>query len=220
MSPRHKRLKSIHTPPRQDRITPSQRRARADDGPNAFQLQRQAEQINASTYCEVDGGAIGITKNGNFSKQIAADAAFAASCAIAKLRYEDRITLQQYRAGLEYARLFYLSAGKTHPKQSALAKAMATSLEDRIKQANAAARELRDDGEYEDWLSDQHTLYKRAVHRLNHLPGLDHVERRILRTYINRTVVESIYPVNGRWLNALRLGLKELAELFGIEEEK
>ncbi len=221
----HDRLKSINTPPRQDRLPPSKRRARDDDGPTPFQLQRQAEAIGASTYCAIDDRKVGMVKpigtDGvhNFSKQLEADAQFASTCAIARVRYEEKITGRQYRAGLEYARLFYLVAGRISPKQSALAKAIAASLEERLAKEAKARREERDDDEYEEWLAERVVDYRRALYRMQHIRGRDYAEGRNLRNYINRTVVESIYPANGRWLAAVRLGLQELADVFNIEED-
>ena len=156
------RLKSIHTPPRRDKVSPSKRQKLEDEGPTPFALQRQAEVIGASTYCELNGrGTIGMVKQKNgenlFSKQWAQEAEFASSSALARIFNEARITSQQYRAGINYARLYRLIWGRAVPKESSLTKVMATSFED------------RDDEDYAEWLAERRAELEHGERALNHI---------------------------------------------------
>jgi len=236
------RLKSIHTPPRRDKVSPSKRQKREDEGPTPFALQRQAEIIGASTYCELNGrGTIGMVKQKNgenlFSKQWAQEAEFASSSALARIYNEARITSQQYRAGINYARLYRLIWGRAVPKESSLTKVMATSMEDRIKQANAAAREERDDEDYADWIAERRAELEHGERALNHIvihvpanlkvkrehqrKGVAHAiivqARAEIRLVVRKVCIEGQYIHRAPLIVNLQTGLDALREEWGIK---
>lgn len=236
------RLKSIHTPPRRDRVSPSKRQKREDEGPTAFALQRQAETIGAGTACALDGsGKIQYVKEVEGRSVIAskwqADAEFASSSALARLLHEDRITGQQYRAGTNYARLYRLIWGRAVPRESSLTKVMATPMDERIAKANAAAREERDDEDYADWIAERRGELETGEHALRHIivhvpaaikvrrPGQErHVAHAIIvkarsdiRMVVRKVCIEQVYVHRQPLVANLRIGLEALREAWSIE---
>lgn len=211
--PRINRRKSIVTPPRRDKISPSKRAPMPDDGPTDFTLQRKAEVIGQGTYCAVDDHRVHMTGG----KAAQARAEFASSSTLALLLEQGRIIGKHYRAGSEYARLHRLLWGRSTPKQSGLSKVLATALPERIEASNKAAREELDDEAYLDWIGEQRTLYERGMYRLCHIAGHDHVERRLIRVTLRAVVIDGSYPSKSGALYRLRVGLNELADVWGVE---
>lgn len=211
--PRINRRKSIVTPPRRDKISPSKRTPMPDDGPTDFTLQRKAEVIGQGTYCAVDDHRVHMTGG----KAAQARAEFASSSTLALLLEQGRIIGKHYRAGSEYARLHRLLWGRSTPKQSGLSKVLATALPERIEASNKAAREELDDEAYLDWIGEQRTLYERGMYRLCHIAGHDHVERRLIRVTLRAVVIDGSYPSKAGALYRLRVGLNELADVWGVE---
>lgn len=208
--PRLNRRKSIRTPPRRDQQSPSQRAPRADDGPTEFQLMRKAEAIGGAIMCRVDTRSVDFV--GGAEARQAAE--FASSSAIAALLHRDRIDLPQYRAGIHYARLHRLLFGRSTPRPSGLTKVLASPLEDRIQQANAAAREERDDDEHAQWLADQRTMYERGEYRLRHIAGETVTARRLIRIVVRMVCIDDMAPAKAGQLWRLRIGLRELADVW------
>ena len=225
MAPRSKRLKSIRTPLPANRLAPSQRET--NDGPNPFQLQRKAEVIGAGIVCDIQTHAVEIAGG----KTAQAKAEFATSSALALLYHESRIDHPRYRAGCEYGRLHRLLWGPGVAKGSSLTKVMATTVEEALKQAAAAARTEMDDDERAAWLADQRVLYQRAEFRLDHLrvpnPSASrdagkrsaHANRvrAQIRSAVRATCVDDLYPANDEWLFRLRLGLGEIASVWDMD---
>lgn len=211
--PRISRRKSIRTPPRRDRLSPSRRPPLPDDGPTDFLLQRKAELIGQGTVCDVQSHRVEITGG----KAARARAEFAGSSALALLLEQGTIESHQYRAGTEYARLHRLLWGRSTPQQSALAKMIYTELADRVAQANAASREEMDDEAYADWILEQRTLYERGEYRLRHIAGQTIVNRRLIRIVLRAVAIDGSMPNHPRQLYRLRIALSELASVWGFE---
>lgn len=211
--PRINRRKSIVTPPRRDKISPSKRAPMPDDGPTDYTLQRKMEVIGQGTYCAVDDHRVHVTGG----KDALSRAEFASSSTLALLLDQGRIIGKQYRAGNEYGRLHRLLWGRSTAKQSGLSKVLATALPERIEAANRAAREELDDDAYLDWIGEQRTLYERGMYRLCHIAGHDHVERRLIRVTLRAVVIDGSYPGKSGALYRLRVGLNELANVWDIE---
>ncbi len=212
--PRINRRKSIRTPPRRDRLSPSKRAPLPDDGPTDFTLQRKAELIGQGTVCDVTTRKVEITGG----KGNRARAEFAGSSTLALLLDRDKIDSSQYRAGNEYARLHRLLWGRTTPKQSGLAKVMATALPERIEQANRLAKEELDDEAYADWLQEQRTLYERGEYRLRHIAGETGTMRRLIRITLRAVVLDGSMPNHPRQVWRLRIALRELAAVWGFDD--
>lgn len=211
--PRINRRKSIHTPPRRDRISPSRRAPMPDDGPTDFALQRKAEVIGRGTVCSVEDRRVSIVGG----PEALAAAEFASSSALALLRHEGKILPKQYQAGNEYARLHRTLFGRSTPKQSGLAKVLATALPERIEEANRVSRVEMDDDAYIEWMTDQRTLYERGEYRLTHIAGENHVTRRLIRIVLRAVVIDGLYPNKAGQVWRLRIGLNELADVWGID---
>lgn len=211
--PRLNRRKSIITPPKRSRISPSKRSPMPDDGPTEYTLQRKAEVIGQGTYCRVDDRRVGVT-GGN---EALARAEFASSSTIALLLEQGRIIAKQYRAGNEYARLHRLLWGRSTPRQSGLSKVLATALPERIEAANRAAREEMDDDAYIEWIGEQRVLYERGMYRLTRIPGHSVTNRRLIRIVLRAVVIDGSYPNKAGQVTRLRIGLNELADVWGIE---
>jgi hypothetical protein len=236
------RLKSIHTPPRRHKVSPSKRERREDEGPTPFALQRQAETINARTVCALDGrGTITFAKDVDGKSVIAkgwqSEAEFASSSALARIFNEARITSQQYRAGTNYARLYRLIWGRAVPRESSLTKVMATPMEDRIAQTNAAAREERDDEDYADWIAERraeleqgeaalrdiliHVPANLKVKREDQRKGTAHAiimkARADIRMVVRRVCIEGVYIHRQQLIDNLRTGLEALRYEWGIK---
>lgn len=213
--PRINRRKSIHTPPRRDRISPSKRAPMPDDGPTDFALQRKAEQIGQGVYCDLNRqGRVEIT-GGPGAR---ARAEFATSSTLALLYDREKIDAKQLRAGNEYMRLHRLLWGRSTPPASGLSKVLATPLPDRLAEAAHASRdreELDEEG-YIEWMQEQRTLYERAEYRLRHLPG-SITHRRLVRITLRAVILDDVMPTEPAHLARLRLGLAHLAEVWGIE---
>lgn len=212
--PRINRRKSIRTPPRRDRLSPSKRPPMpADDGPTDFTLQRAAELIGQGTVCDTTTRRVEITGG----KAARSRAEFAGSSALALLLETGKIESHQYRAGTEYARLHRLLWGRSTPPASGLAKVMATALPERVEQANRAAREELDDEAYADWILEQRTLYERGEYRLRRIAGQTAVNRRLIRIVLRAVAIDGSVPNHPRQLYRLRIALSEIASVWGIE---
>ena len=211
--PRINRRKSIHTPPRRDKVSPSKRVPTGDDGPTDFQLQRKAEAIGLGTVCDVQTHRVDIVGG----KQNRARAEFASSSALALLLDQGVIRSRQYRAGSEYARLHRLLFGRPSPAQSALSKVLATQLPERIQQSNAAAREQLDDESYLEWIAEQRALFERGEYRLRHIAGETITTRRLIRIVTRAVAIDDAYPSHAGQVWRLRIGLQSLAEVWGFD---
>lgn len=211
--PRINRRKSIVTPPRRDKVTPSRRAPMPDVGPTDYTLQRKMEIIGEGTYCRVDDHRVMVTgQAGSLTR-----AEFASSSALALMLDRKKLDWDQYRAGAEYARLHRLLWGRSTAKQSGLSKVLATALPERIEAINRAAREERDDEEYADWMAEQRTLFERGEYRLSHITGFNHVERRLIRIALRKVAIDNVYPHQPGQIRRIRIGLNSLAEVWGIE---
>lgn len=211
--PRINRRKSIRTPPRRDKIPPSQRTPSGDAGPTDFTLQRKAEQVGLGTVCDIETHAVTIV--GGAKNRARAE--FATSSSLALLYDQGKIIAKQFRAGIEYARLHRILWGSSQPKQSGLSKVLASSLPERIEVANRAAREERDDDEYAEWMAEQRTLFERGEYRLRRIAGETHVTRRLIRIVVRAVAVDGLYPNKPGQVWRLRIGLNELADVWSIE---
>lgn len=223
MTTHNDRLRSIHTPPRLSRVSPSKRPPKEDDGPTPFQLMRKAETIGVGVACniashkvEIVGGAINQAK-----------AEFASSSTLARLYHEAKIIHPQYRAGCEYGRLRRLLFGSSVPRESGLTKVLASSIDDRIHVANQAAREQRDDAEHADWLAEQRTLFERGEYALTRLmrsmpQRAKHVHAKIstfrmnVRQLLRVVCVDDQMP-KATQIQPLRIGLQALADTWEME---
>jgi hypothetical protein len=210
--PRLNRRKSIRTPPRRDRLAPNKRPPMEHDGPTDFQLQRKAEAIGLGTVCNVETHKVEITGG----KNARARAEFATSSALALVYDQGLIIAKQYRAGAEYARLHRLLWGRSSPPASGLAKVMATALPERIEQANRIAKEAMDDESYAEWIAEQRTLYERGEYRLRRMRG-SITARRLVRITLRAVIIDDLVPTQPAHVVRLRLGLNELANVWGIE---
>ena len=211
--PRLNRRKSIHTPPRRDRVSPSRRAPLPDDGPTDFTLQRKAEQIGLGVACDLQTRKVDVAGGPENRHR----AEFATSSMLALCYDQGKIIAKQYRAGCEYARLHRLLWGRSSPKQSGLSKVLATALPERLEQAAAAAREDMDDDAYAEWIAEQRTLYERGEYRLRHIRGESITSRRLIRVTLRAVVIDDVYPSRPGQVWRLRLGLNELADVWGIE---
>ena len=211
--PRINRRKSIHTPPRRDRLSPSKRAPMPDDGPTDFLLQRKAEQIGLGVASDITTRKVDVV--GGPSNRARVE--FATSSTIALLLEKGKIEAKHYRAGSEYARLHRLLWGRTTAKQSGLSKVLSTALPERIEQANAAAREEMDDDARADWLQEQRTLYERGEYRLRHIAGETGTSRRLIRITLRAVVLDGSMPNHPRQIWRLRIGLAALAEVWDLE---
>lgn len=211
--PRLNRRKSIHTPPRRDRVSPKKRAPMPDDGPTDFQLQRKAEAIGLGTMCDVQTHRVEVTGG----KQGRARAEFAGSSTLALLLEQGKIIAKHYRAGMEYARLHRLLFGRSTPSASALSKILATALPERIEAANKRAREEMDDEAYLEWIGEQRTLYERGEYRLRHIAGETHTTRRLIRITLRAVCIDESYPSKPGQVWRLRVGLNALADVWGLE---
>lgn len=219
------RIRSIRTPPKLSRVSPSKRPPRADDGPTPFQLMRQAEAIGQGIVCDVQSRKVRIT--GRPGSQ--AEAEFASSSALAKLRFDEWITLTQYLAGNEYAKIRRLIFGASVPKQSTLTKVMASSLEDRLHAAQQAARDERDDEEYAEYLADKRAAFEQGERALSHVQAyfpdnarsaaaLASAFRNKVRIVVRRVCIDDEYPKQPKTtVPLLRTGLQALADTWRMD---
>lgn len=184
-----------------------------DDGPTDFTLQRMAETIGQGTYCNVEDHRVGVTGG----RDALSRAEFASSSTLALLLEQGRIIAKQYRAGNEYARLHRTLWGRSTPRQSGLSKVLATALPERIEAANRASREEMDDDAYLEWIAEQRTLYERGMYRLHHIAGQSITNRRLIRIVLRAVVIDGLYPNKAGQVSRLRIGLHELADVWGMD---
>ena len=225
MTSHEDRIRTIRTPPKLSRVSPSKRPPREDDGPTDLQLLRKAEVIGQSIVCDVASRKVEITGG----KLAQTKAEFASSSALARLYHEEHIQHPQYRAGCEYAKIRRLLFGSAVARESSLTKVMATSMEDRIYKANQAAREERDDEAYADYLVEQRMLFERGEGALHHVqrPTSDpsryahtllSVFRNQVRILVRRVCIDDEYPKRlATSVPLLRIGLTALADVWGME---
>ena len=83
--------------------------------------------------------------------------------------------------------------------------------------ANRAAREEMDDDAYIEWIGEQRVLYERGMYRLTRIPGHSPTERRLIRIVLRAVVIDGTYPNKSGQVSRLRIGLHELADVWGIE---
>lgn len=219
------RIRSIRTPPRLSSVSPSKRPPRENDGPTPLQLLRKAETIGETIVCDVPSRKVEITGG----KLAQGKAEFASSSALARLYHEEHIQHPQYRAGSEYTRLRRLLFGSAVARESGLTKVMATSIDDRIREANRKAREERDDEAYADYMVEQRTLFERGEHALHHVQRPLHdraryahtllsVFRNQVRILVRRVCIDDEYP---RRLETsvplLRIGLTALSDVWRMD---
>lgn len=225
MTSHRDRIKSIHTPPRLSSMSPSKRPARENDGPTDLQLLRKAEAIGQSIACAIDTRKVEITGG----KMAQGKAEFASSSALARLYHETHIEHPQYRAGCEYTRLRRLLFGSSVARESGLTKVLATSIEDRIHEANKAAREDRDDEAYADYIADQRAAFEQGEHALHHVQRPLHdraryahtllsVFRNQVRILVRRVCIDDEYPNRPETsVPLLRIGLTAMADTWRFE---
>lgn len=213
--PRLNRRKSIHTPPRRDRVSPSKRAPLPDDGPTDFALQRKAEAIGLGTVCDVQSHKVDVVGGAGAR----ARAEFASSSALAMLLETGKIIGKHYRAGCEYSRLHKLIWGRSAPPASGLSKVLATPLPDRIAEATHAAREREemDDDAWAEWIAEQRTLLERGEYRLRHIAGETITSRRLIRVVLRAVCIDDLAPNKPGQIWRLRIGLSELADVWDFE---
>lgn len=211
--PRLHRRRSIVTPPRRDRLAPSKRPPTGEDGPTDFALQRQAELIGQSTFCAVASRRVEMTGG----KDARGRAELAAASIQGALYAKNLIGSDEYRAANEYARLHRLLWGRAVALPSGLSRVLASGLTERLEAATAAARDQMDDQAYTDWLAEQRTIYERGEYRLRHVAAGSGTARRLIRMAMRAAVIDQEYPVGPAALMRVKRGLRELAEVWGIE---
>lgn len=212
--PRINRRKSIHTPPKRSKISPSKREPMPDVGPTEFTLQRKMETIGEGIFCRVDDHRIAVT--GKPGSQSAAE--FASSSPAALLLHNGRIIMRQYRAASEYSRLHRTLFGRSTPPASGLSKVLATTLPERLAEATRASRHAgeMDEETYTDWIIEQRTLFERGEYRLRHMEG-SITSRRNVRIALRSVLIDQIYPTHLGLIARLRRALNELADVWGLE---
>jgi hypothetical protein len=110
-------------------------------------------------------------------------------------------------------------------------------MEDRIAQANAAAREERDDEDYADWIAERRAELEQGEHALRniliHVPanlkvkredqrkGTAHAiiikARADIRMVVRRVCIEGVYIHRQQLIDNLRTGLEALRYEWGIK---
>lgn len=213
MMPRLHRRKSIVTPPRRDKLTPSKRPPTGDEGPTDFALQRQAELIGQGTVCAVASRRVEMTGG----KGVRAVAEMASASVQGLLYARNLIGSDEYRAACEYARLHRLLWGRATAKPSGLSRVLATGLTERLEAATAAARDQLDDEAYTAWVADQRVIYERGEYRLRHIAGGSGTARRLIRVAMRAAVIDQEYPVGHAALLRVKRALRELADVWAIE---
>lgn len=211
--PRLNRRRSIVTPARRDRLAPSKRPPTDDEGPTAYALQRQAEQIGHGTICVLASRRVEMTGG----KDARGRAELAAASVQGRLYAKNLIGSDQYRAANEYARLHRLLWGRSTAKPSGLSRVLASGLVERIQTAKAAAQDQMDDDAYTDWMAEQRALYERAEYRLRHMSNASGTARRVIRMAMRQAVIDQVYPAAAAELVRVKRGLRELADVWGIE---
>lgn len=201
MAPRNKRLKSIHTPPRRDRLAPSQRPPTGEDGPTDYQLMRRAETLGYGIYCEIGSPKTLMTgKNDGRST----------STAIGLLRFQDKITQPQFRAGAMYAYLRSAWFGQPMPKAVSLYRVIHEHLS---SDSAIAYREEETSEEKQERMYQMRLEYQRGDGRLQKLPYYTKI-----RITLRATIIDDLYPTNDKWLQRLRIGLSELADCWRTDK--
>lgn len=195
-----KRLKHIRTPQRRDRITPSKRPPREDDGPTIYQLARRAELLGEKVIWDAKAHKPAVSGNA---------AVDATASAIGMLLHQKLISEEEHSAGQTYAMLRLILFGPASPRGSALFKVLAT---DFIEVAAAKERELTPD-EKEEHLVNCRISYYEADNRLRKL----HYARRV-REVLRRVLIDNQMPDPKRpnQLSRLREGLQVLAFCWRI----
>jgi hypothetical protein len=223
MASHRDRIRSIRTPERRDRITPSKRTVQEDAGPTPFALMRKAEMIGKGVVCDITTRRVTI----GTGKADQAKAEFASSSALARLLHEDLIDGDQYRGGTHYARLHRLVWGRATARESSLTKVMASSMEEMFAKEIAARRDELDDAEYTDWLAEQRVLLERGEYALTRIPApilnkakhaaaKANTYRRQVRVVLRQVCIEDIYP-RRTLVTGLRAGLNVLAETWELD---
>ena len=110
-------------------------------------------------------------------------------------------------------------------------------MEDRIAQANAAAREERDDEDYADWIAERRGELEQGEHALRHMlihvpanlkvktpgqrPAVAHAiiiqARADIRKVVRRVCIEGVYIHRQPLIDNLRIGLEALRYEWGIK---
>jgi hypothetical protein len=210
--PRINRRKSIRTPPRRDRISPSKRDPMPEAGPTDFLLQRKAEQIGLGTVCDVETKRVQIL--GGAPNQARVE--FATSSVLALLREHNKILHRHYQAGTEYGRLHRTLFGRSTPKPSSLGRMIYTDLNERLDAERKQTREEMDDDAYIEWMQEQRVLYERGEYRLRHIAGCSITERRLIRIVLRHVILDNAYP-RATQIGRVRIGLNELADVWTYE---
>lgn len=201
MAPRNKRLKSIHTPSRRDRLAPSQRPPTGDEGPTDYQLMRRAETMGEGIYCEIGSPKTLMTgKNDGRTT----------STAIGLLRFQDKITAPQFRAGAMYAYLRSALFGHPTPKAVSLYRVIHEHLS---SDSAIAFREEETTEEKQERMYQMRLEYQRGDGRLQKLPYYTKV-----RITLRATIIDDLYPANNTILSRLRIGLSELSDVWRTDK--
>lgn len=202
-------LKSIAIPPRANRISKAQRQryraAAEDDGPTPFQLMRRAELMGETVACDIASRRVFMTGSNNGQ---------ATATALTLLRFMDRITWGQFRAGSTYAWLRYSLFGPALPSASSLFRVIHEHLSSDMAMAQHAEETSE---EKADRLQRMRLQYLRGDNRLRALP----YARRV-REMVRRVCIDDYYPdpARPRHLDRLREGLEELSGTWGLEDRR
>lgn len=196
MSRRSKRLRSIRTPERRDRIAPSKREP-VDEGPTHFQLLRRAEAMGQSVYYDDKQKRLAITGKNN--GQVTASA-------LSLLHYQSKITGPQYRAGLKYQFLRRTLFGAATPKIGGLQGVIHEHLS-----ADSAVKDELLPEEVEEREINQRIEYQRGDQALMRI-----LYARRVREMVRRVCVDDMMPQANRpnQLARLREGLQVLADTW------
>lgn len=192
------RRRSIHTPEQRSRMAPS-RRPQPDAGPTDFALQRKAELLGEATFCDVESRKVRMSGRNN------GQAAFSA---LTRLHWRDRITLPQFRAGLQYAHLRAVLWGRAHPKPASFYRLIHEHISSDMHLPDEELAEER-----EERMAEMRLAYRRGDDHLRRMPHSTGV-----RVALRATCVDDLYPANDGWLARLRLGLHALAGVWEIDE--
>lgn len=198
------RNRSIHTPPRASQVSKGQRarwRAEAgEDGPTAFQLMRKAEQLGERVACDIASRKVYLTGSNSGS---------ATASALTLLRFHDRITWPQFRAGTTYAWLRFSLFGPATPGAATLFRVIHEHISSDMAIADEETTEER-----ADRIERMRVQYLRGDNRLRNL-----LYARRVREMVRRVCIDDYYPDPARpnHLARLREGLQELADTWRTE---
>ncbi|MFT3987200.1 hypothetical protein [Aestuariivirga sp.] len=192
------RRRSIRTPEKRSAMAPS-RRPQPDAGPTDFALLRKAELIGETIVCDVSTRTVRMTGRNN------GQAAFSA---LSRLHWRDRITLPQFRAGLQYAHLRAVLWGRAHPKPASFYRLIHEHISSDMHLPDEELAEER-----EERMDAMRLAYRRGDDHLRRMPHSTGV-----RVALRATCVDDLYPANDGWMARLRHGLHALADVWETDQ--